>query len=152
MREVLYKTTQRYYDLDINFIKHQGSKNNVKRKGEFISPVAHLPKCTLFACQNFAQALFSISLWTAVKWGGQTRCIKGAVQMANGPFPSYRYKYSHLRNKAHYRTFLVKMSFICIRIKTRENVAHSLLIKNHCHMNGFALSLALKHRLGATWK
>ena len=83
---------------------------------------------------------------------GQTRCIKGAVQMANRPFPSYRYKYSHFRNKAHYRTFLVKMSFICIRIKTRENVAHSLLIKNHCHMNGFALSLALKHRLGATWK
>ena len=67
MREVLYKPTQRYYDLDINFIKHQGSKNNVKWKGEFILPVAHLPKCTLFACQNFAQALFSISLWTAVK-------------------------------------------------------------------------------------
>ena len=59
--------------------------------------------------------------------GGQTRCIKGAVQMANRPFPSYRYKYSHLRNKAHYRTFLVKMSFICIRIKNkRERSSFSL--------------------------
>jgi len=39
-----YRTTQGYYDLDINFIKHQGSKNNVKRKGEFILPLAHLPR------------------------------------------------------------------------------------------------------------
>ena len=44
MREVLYKTTQRYYDLDISFIKHQGTKNNVKRKGVFILPLAHLPR------------------------------------------------------------------------------------------------------------
>ena len=58
-------------------------------------------------------------------WRGQTRCIKGAVQMANRPFPSY--KYSHFRNKAHYRTFLVKMSFICIRIKNkRERSSFSL--------------------------
>ena len=44
MREVLYKTTQRYYDLDISFIKHQGTKNNVKRKGVFIVPLAHLAR------------------------------------------------------------------------------------------------------------
>ena len=35
---------------------------------------------------------------------------------------------------------LFKMGFICIRIK------------NHFHINGFALSLALKQRLGATRK
>ena len=35
---------------------------------------------------------------------------------------------------------LFKMSFICIRIK------------KHFHINGFALSLALKQRLGATRK
>ena len=31
--------------------------------------------------------------------------------------------------------------FICIRVK-----------RNHFRINGFALSLALKQRLGATWK
>ena len=36
--------------------------------------------------------------------------------------------------------FLVKMRFICMRIK------------NDLHINGFTLSLALKQRLGATWK
>ena len=35
---------------------------------------------------------------------------------------------------------LFKMNFICIRIK------------KHFHINGFALSLALKQRLGATRK
>ena len=35
---------------------------------------------------------------------------------------------------------LVKMRFICVRIK------------NDLHINGFTLSLALKQRLGATWK
>ena len=30
------------------------------------SSLAHLPKCTLFVSQNFAQVLFSISLGTAV--------------------------------------------------------------------------------------
>jgi len=36
--------------------------------------------------------------------------------------------------------FLVKMRFICMRIK------------NDLHINGFTLTLALKQRLGATWK
>ena len=36
--------------------------------------------------------------------------------------------------------FLVKMRFICMRIK------------NELHINGFTLSLALKQRLGATRK
>ena len=35
------------------------------------------------------------------------------------------------------KTFLVRESFICVRVKT------------HFHINGFALSLALKQRLGA---
>ena len=34
----------------------------------------------------------------------------------------------------------------------RECSSFSLDKKNHCHINGFALSLALKHRLGATRK
>ena len=39
-----------------------------------------------------------------------------------------------------YKTFLVKMSFICVRIR------------NHFHVNGFALSLAWKQRLRTTGK
>ena len=56
----------------------------------------------------------------------------------NWPFPSS--KNSHFRNEAKLKTFLVKMKFICMRIK------------NHSHINGFALSLALKQRLEATGK
>ena len=63
------------------------------------TPLAHLPyNCTLFAPQNFAQALFSISLGTAViprgnemkkkkviqNFGGQIRCFMGDVQVAYG--------------------------------------------------------------------
>ena len=59
------------------------------------SPLAHLPERTLFAPPNFAKALFSISLGTAVIpgrneqqrlckiLGGQIRCISGDVQKAN---------------------------------------------------------------------
>ena len=62
------------------------------------SSLAHLPKCTLFVSQNFAQVLFSISLGTAVIpkrnekqrlcklfffLRGQTRSTMGDVQMAN---------------------------------------------------------------------
>ena len=42
--------------------------------------------------------------------------------------------------EAKCETFVVKMSFICITIK------------NHFHINGFALSLALKVRLFGTRK
>ena len=48
----------------------------------------------------------------------------------NRPFPSS--KKSHFQNEAKCETFVVKMSFICI------------IIKNHFHINCFALSLALK--------
>ena len=56
----------------------------------------------------------------------------------NWPFPSS--KNSHFRNEAKFKTFLVKMKFICMRIK------------NYFHINGFTLSLALKQRLESTWK
>ena len=49
-------------------------------------------------------------------------------------------KNSLLQNEAKCKPFLVKMSFICIRIK------------NQLHINGFALSIAFKLRLGALRK
>ena len=57
---------------------------------------------------------------------------------SNRPFPSS--KKFHFQNEAKCETFVVKMSFICI------------IIKNHFHVNGFALSLALKVRFFETRK
>ena len=54
------------------------------------------------------------------------------------PFPSS--KKSHFQNEAKCETFVVKMSFICI------------IIENHFHINGFALSLVLKVRFFGTRK
>ena len=54
----------------------------------------------------------------------------------NRPFLSS--KIDHFQNEAKCKTNVVKMSFIYIRIK------------NHFHINGFALSLPLKQRLEAT--
>ena len=45
---------------------------------------------------------------------------------------------SHFKKEAKCETVLVKMSFICIRIKS------------HFHINDFSPSLALKHNFGAT--
>ena len=59
-------------------------------------------------------------------------------QNINRPFPSS--KKSHFQNEAKCEIFVVKMSFICI------------IIKNHFHINGFALSLALKVRFFGTRK
>ena len=56
----------------------------------------------------------------------------------NRPFPSS--KKSHFQNEAKCETFVVKMSFICI------------IIKNHFHINSFALSLALKESFFGTRK
>ena len=47
---------------------------------------------------------------------------------------------SHFQNEAECKTFVVKMSFMCMKIK------------NHFQTNGLALSLALKQRLEATRK
>ena len=60
------------------------------------------------------------------------------LPVMNRPFPSS--KNSHFQNEAKCETFVVKMSFICI------------IIKNHFHINGFALSLALKVRFFGTRK
>ena len=54
------------------------------------------------------------------------------------PFPSC--KKSYFQNEAKCETFVVKMSFICI------------IIENHFHINGFALSLVLKVRFFGTRK
>ena len=56
----------------------------------------------------------------------------------NTPFPCF--KKSHFQNEAKCETFVVKMSFICI------------IIKNHFHINSFALSLALTVRFFGTRK
>ena len=61
--------------------------------------------------------------------------LPGLLMVGNRPFASY--KKSHFQNEAKCETFVVKMSFICI------------LIKNHFHVNGFALTLALK--VGFFW-
>ena len=50
--------------------KHRLSKILVGKQGVlwemYLTDLQNLPKCTLFAAQNFAEALFSISLGTAV--------------------------------------------------------------------------------------
>ena len=91
--------------------------------------------------------------FTSPTWGPPTSCKQAlsngvrkvwsifthvASSYANRPFPSS--KNSHIQNEGKCNTFLVKMSFICKRIK------------NYFHVNGFSLSLALKQRLGATRK
>ena len=53
--------------------------------------------------------------------------------------PGY-FRVSHFQTEAKCKIFLVKMSFICMRIK------------NGFHINSFAPSLALKQRHGATQK
>ena len=69
----------------------------------------------------------SLGFW---EWGGPYHCDNGV----NEPFPSS--KRSHFHNEAKCKTFLVKKSFICIRIKT------------HFHINGFPVGLTLTQRLG----
>ena len=67
---------------------------------------------------------------------GQKRT--GGGVNSNRPLP--RYKNSHSVHEAKCKTFPVKKSFICMEIK------------NHFHINNFALSLALKKNLGTTRK
>ena len=56
----------------------------------------------------------------------------------NRPYPSSWNP--HFQNEAKCSTFLVKMSFIGMRIK------------NHFHIKGWELNLVLKQRPGGTWK
>ena len=50
--------------------------------------------------------------------------------------------HSHFQNEAKCKTFLVKMSFICMRINC---------MKMFTYINGFTLSLVVKQRLEATY-
>ena len=61
-----------------------------------------------------------------------------SVNANNRPFPSS--KESHFQNEAKCETFVVKMRNVCI------------IIENHFHIYGFALSLALKVRFFGTRK
>ena len=61
-----------------------------------------------------------------------------SVTVFNRPLPSS--KNPHFQNEARCTTFLVKMSFICMRMK------------NHFHIKGWAPTLVLKQRLGGTRK
>ena len=47
------------------------------------------------------------------EFGGQTECIMGNWKIENRPFPSS--KNPDFQNEAKCTTFLVKMSFICMR-------------------------------------
>ena len=62
--------------------------------------------------------------------------LHGHEASSNRPFSSS--KNSHFQNKAKCKYFLVKMNFICVRIK------------NHFLNKSFTLSLALKQSHGAT--
>ena len=87
--------TQPSAGADVSLAKHVQRKRSNEPQLVHNSPLAHIPKCTLFAAQNFVKALFSISLGTAVTprrnekqrlckiWGGQKRSIMGDVQMGN---------------------------------------------------------------------
>ena len=64
--------------------------------------------------------------------------VEGLLIWVSGPFQSS--KNSHFQNEAKCKTYLVQMSFVCMKIY------------NHFHINGLALSLALKQRPGTTRK
>ena len=64
--------------------------------------------------------------WVFIKW------------YDNRPLPSS--KNPHFQNEAKCTAFLVKMSFICMRMK------------NYFHIKGWALNLVLIQRPGRTWK
>ena len=81
----------------------------------------------------------SLLCWTA--WwdcfGGQI-WPPSSAQPCNRPLPSF--KNPHFQNEARCTTFLVKMSFICMRMK------------NDFHIKGWAPTLVLKQRPGGTRK
>ena len=78
---------------------------------------------------NFRVRMFA----TENRKGAKRYCLR-----KNRPFPSS--KESHFQNEAKCETFVVKMRNICI------------IIENHFHIYGFALSLALKVRFFGTRK
>ena len=81
---------------------------------------------------------------TPIVWGKNVPSCKRLdhritwMTTLNWPLPSS--KNPHFQNEAKYTTFLVEMSFICMRMK------------NHFHIKGWALNLVLIQRLGETRK
>ena len=73
---------------------------------------------------------------TSVAWFATRALASSGLSYYDRPFPSS--KNPHFQNEAKCKTFVVNMRFICMRIK------------NHFHINGFALTLALKQRVEAT--
>ena len=67
---------------------------------------------------------------------GQIRCIMGDVQVTYRPFPCS--KNSHFQNEAKCKNFLMKTSFICMRIKYHFVVIDSALTGRLCsHHTGW---------------
>ena len=85
----------------------------------------------IFETRKFDDYLSLDSKLLSLRWGRfQVSILR--------PFPSS--KNSHFQNEAKCKTFLSKVSFICVRIKNR--------FRN----NNVILSLTSKQRLGVTWK
>ena len=83
---------------------------------------------------NIPEGLNILALieWLWLHWGVPRWNI------VNRPLPSS--KNPHFQNEARCTTFLVKMSFICMRMK------------NDFHIKDWAPTLVLKQRPGGTWK
>ena len=91
-----------------------------------------------FLCINTQYLIkFSITLWSVSSLCTlQIRCH--SIYVIVRPLPSF--KNPHFQNAPKCTTFLMKMSFICIRMK------------NHFHFKGWVLNLVLIQRPGETRK
>ena len=78
-------------------------------------------------------------LFAFVSFFSEKNCSTIEKQSAISEFQLH----SHFQNEAKCKTFLVKMSFICMRINC---------MKMFTYINGFTLSLALRQRLEAARK
>ena len=92
------ETRRKLNRAELTIAKTSGTVSGDRKKQMANTPLAHLPKCTLFAPPKFCiLALFSISLWAAViprrkknGGGGQIRCIMGDVQVVySWPVPPH---------------------------------------------------------------
>ena len=115
-----------------------GKTCNVVHLNSFCSNVAKQVQVHVFVAR-FVVPLASPRASFPFKNRESHRSGGGEPQKTNvSLFPSS--KVSHFQNETKCKTFLVKMSFMCRRIK------------RIVHINSFAPSLALKQRLGATRK
>ena len=103
-------------------------KGTANHAGHIWSQQALVPSIKVPSLQDWS--------WISLRGEWRLSCTplseitKLRVELVSRPLPSS--KKSHFQNEAKCETFVVKMSFICI------------IIKNHFHINSFALSLALK--------